>query len=45
LPVPAQWPNCPRVWANDKLIEGDDIVSELNQSRELKNYFSSNETY
>jgi glutaredoxin-related protein len=45
LPVPAQWQNCPRVWVNDELIEGDDIVSELNQSRELKNYFSSNETY
>jgi glutaredoxin-related protein len=41
LPVYAQCPSCPRAWVNDELIEGDDIVSELNQGGESKRIISA----
>jgi monothiol glutaredoxin len=36
LPVYGDWPSFPQVWVNGELIGGGDIVSELNQSGELK---------
>ncbi|MFT5806723.1 MAG: monothiol glutaredoxin [Moritella dasanensis] len=41
LPVYGDWPSFPQVWANGELIGGGDIVSELNQSGELKTIISA----
>ncbi len=36
LPIYANWPTFPQLWANGELIGGCDIVTELHEKGELK---------